>query len=327
MDLLERLRHRAALLQRTRRFFDARGFIEVDTPVLDAEVIPELHIEPIATESSGHGTELGWLQASPELGMKRLMTRGGAAIYQICKAFRAGERGRLHRTEFTMVEWYRAGDDYRAGIDLLKALTRELLSVSDVEEIAYRDALMRFANVDPWTASDGELSRLAGALSGVDASPGEEFDRDDWLNVILAIAVEPKLGSERPVVLTDYPATQAALAVTAARDVSNAPGGATQVEVAERFELYFRGVELANGYHELADGEQLRLRLECVNVQRAAMGLRRLPMPQGLLRDMATLGLPACAGCALGFDRAAMLAAGGDSLADVEGLNAGEGID
>jgi lysyl-tRNA synthetase class 2 len=315
----ERLRQRAELLARLRRFFAERGFLEVETPLLDAEIIPELHIEPFgaapvgrwpAVEGDGISLrELLWLQASPELHMKRLLAEGLPEIYQITRSFRAGERGRLHNPEFTIVEWYRAGDGMAEGTDLLDALCQKVVGTPPAIRTTYSKAFLRYVQIDPHRADCNDLAKAATRFEIQVPDRLRRDDRDEWLNLLLATVVEPKLGESGPEVLYDYPASQASLAATIVREDG--------VEVAERFELYWRGVELANGFHELTDAAALRRRLEYVNEQRLADGRPALPLPEHLLAAMEKPGLPPCSGCALGFDRLAMLASGCEWIDEV----------
>jgi lysyl-tRNA synthetase class 2 len=288
---LDALRERAALMRRLREFFWDRCFVEVETPLLSSEVIPELHIEPFRVEGGR------FLQASPELFMKRLLAAGAEKIIQVTRSFRAGERGRLHNPEFTIVEWYRVGDDMRAGMDLLDELMQTLLGTPPAIRTSYAEAFRRHVGVCPHTATIGDLAPLAGAESAA--------DRDELLNLLLATRVEPHLGADRPEIVYHYPASQASL--------SRIEKSAFGYEVAERFELYWHGVELANGFHELTNVAELRNRFSEVNALRAADGRPALPLPESLLAAMAG-GLPDCAGCALGFDRLTMLALGENSI-------------
>lgn len=304
------LARRAELLRRTREFFDTRGFIEVETPLLSADTVVDRHLDPLSLvlfddpRQPNEGPRR-WLQTSPEFGMKRLLASGATAIYQICKAFRGGERGPLHNPEFTMVEWYRVGDDYQAGIDLLADLARELLSVERIERLTYRDAFQSRLGFDPHEAPTKHLAAIARTLDP-HAPEYPLEDRDSWLNLLLATAIEPTLGQEAPTILLDYPASQSALARVA-------PGPPA---VAERFELYVRGIELANGYHELLDPAALVARSERNNAERSAEGRPQLPVDSRLL-DAMRAGLPPCAGTALGFDRLVMAATGARTIAEV----------
>lgn len=292
-----KLRERADLLRRLRAFFHERDLLEVETPLVSDEVIPELHIEPPQL------TNGQFLQASPELHMKRLLAEGAAAIFQVTHSFRAGERGQLHNPEFTMVEWYREGDDMAAGIALVDELMQTLLHTPSAKRTSYAEAFIEYAGIDPFAATLDEIAEIETAPAGFDRA-----DRDEWLNLILAKRVEPELGRNEPEILYHYPASQAALAKTTCT-----PDGH---EVAERFELYYRGIELANGYHELADSAEQRRRFEQVNAERLADGRPALPIPETLLAALAQ-GFPDCTGVALGFDRLAMLATDAKSIDEV----------
>jgi len=296
------LKHRGELLRRLRAFFHDRGFVEVETPLLSEEVIPELHIEPICT------TDGQFLQASPELHMKRLVAAGTKAIFQVTRSFRAGERGRLHNPEFTIVEWYRVGDDMRAGIDLLDELTRSMLGTPSATRTSYADAFATTLQIDPHTATVDELSTVARKAEVSVPADMPRHNRDEWLNLLVATCVEPQLGSDRPEIIYHYPATQASLSKIVPVNAG--------YEVAERFELYYRGIELANGFRELADAAEQRCRFEAINAARVADGRQALPLPESLLAAL-TSGLPSCTGCALGFDRLAMLSAKSQSIDDV----------
>jgi lysyl-tRNA synthetase class 2 len=287
------LEQRWALLRRLREFFWERHFLEVETPLVSDEVIPELHIEPMRLENGQ------FLQASPELSMKRLVAMGAKAIFQVTRSFRAGERGALHNPEFTIVEWYRVGDDMHAGIDLLDALTQALLATPPADRTSYAQAFRQHAGLCPHTAA---LKQLASAAAL------EHADRDELLNALLAARVEPNLGRDRPEIIFHYPASQASLARTAVDTDGH--------NVAERFELYYCGVELANGFHELSDAAEQRRRFEAVNAARVADGRPALPLPESLLAALES-GLPDCTGCALGFDRLVMLATGAKTIDDV----------
>jgi lysyl-tRNA synthetase class 2 len=294
---LANLEKRADLLRRLRVFFHDRGFLEVETPLVADEVIPELHIEPLQLANGQ------FLQASPELFMKQLLAAGARSIFQVTHSFRAGERGKLHNPEFTIVEWYRVGDGMEAGITLVDELMQSLLGTPPAKRTTYAEAFEQHAGIHPHFATFDELASIVDAPTGMNRS-----DRDEWLNLILAKCVEPQLGRNRPEILYHYPTSQAALAKTI-----TSPAGH---KVAERFELYYRGVELANGYHELCDAAEQRLRFEAVNVARVADGRPALPVPEGLLAAL-EVGLPDCTGVALGFDRLAMLAADVGSIEQI----------
>jgi lysyl-tRNA synthetase class 2 len=247
------------------------------------------------------------------------------AIYQITRSFRAGEFGPIHRPEFTIVEWYRTGDDMAAGMDLLDALCREVADAPPAKRTCYQEAFERHVGIEPHTASEEELRQVLDR-HGVDfisgardaerrsiAFPGGAWEREknDLLNLLLVKLVEPQLGAEAPAVLYDYPASQASLAKLRTRDDG--------VQVAERFELYWRGIELANGFHELTDAAELRRRFEAVNAARTSDGRAALPMPEQFLAAIEQ-GLPPCTGVALGFDRLLMVASGATELDAIQAL-------
>jgi elongation factor P--(R)-beta-lysine ligase len=300
---LDMLRRRAELLKQVRQFFDSRGFLEVETPILSHDTVVDRHLDPIPVtlfanpEQPDNGPRL-WLQTSPEFCMKRLLAAGATAIYQVTKGFRGGhETGPQHNPEFTIVEWYRVGDDYAAGKQLLSDLAENLFERGPAERLTYRKAFERHAGFDP----------LAPGVS-LPLPPGMPRDahRDLVLDEYLSSQVGPRLGLDVPTILHDYPASQSALARVR---TGNPP-------VAERFELYYQGLELANGYHELLDPAILRERNRTNNSERLADDKYLLPEESRLLAAM-DQGLPACSGCALGFDRLVMAATRAKSIQEV----------
>ncbi len=310
----ENLQVRAMILAALRHFFAARGVLEVETPVLSAAAATAPHLQSLVTHYSGptapHGREL-FLQTSPEFAMKRLLAAGSGPIYQICKAFRNGEAGRLHNPEFTLLEWYRPGFDQHALMDEVEALVANLLVdvlAAPAERITYAEAFRRYAAVDVHKASMAALQDCARA-GGIAAVPGlDDHDRTAWLDLLLTHLVEPQLGHGRLCFIHDYPAAQAALA----RIRHHPPAPA----VAERFELYVNGVELASGYHELLDSGEQRRRFEQDKSLRRAAQLADVPPDENLLAALEE-GLPACAGVAVGVDRLVMLALGATDIREV----------
>jgi lysyl-tRNA synthetase class 2 len=315
---LHMLQLRARLLAAARRFFDSRGYFEVDTPVLTHDRVVDPHLEPYTV--SGSPSPL-YLQTSPEFAMKRLLTAGAKAIYQLSHVFRAGELGRLHNPEFTMIEWYRVGDTHWDQMQVVEELVVEVfrevaIGPDPVAKPAaplvpflrttYREAFQRHTGSDVMVLSVSDLAHLAREKNiVVPESLGQE-DRDGWLNLLLAELVEPQLGRERPEFLIDYPTSQAAIARIRDDDPP----------VAERFELYTNGIELCNGYHELTDPAELRLRMAAESERLVAAGQSPLPISSRLLAAM-DAGLPPCAGVALGFDRLVLVAVGAQSLDEV----------
>ncbi len=302
---LENLQQRARILQQVRAFFAERGVMEVETPILSTAAITDPHLHSFTSRYVGPGHAEGlplYLHTSPEFPMKRLLAAGSGPIYQLCKVFRQGEAGNRHQPEFTMLEWYRPGVDHHALMDEVAALVGPILGVDGgAEKLSYRDAFIHTLQLDPLAATLNELHQCVEAhgLTGF----AEETDRDLLLELLLSHFIEPQLGQEGLCFLYDYPASQAALARVSPTDS----------RVAERFELYYRGVELANGFHELADAGEQRRRFEAELETRKAQGLEAVPMDEYLLAAL-EVGLPSSAGVALGIDRLVMLAVGAESL-------------
>ena len=247
---LETLRFRARILAAVRGFFDGRGYFEVDTPLLSHDQVIDANLEPFVIVAGHAGRDL-FLQTSPEFAMKRLLVAGATAIYQLDKVFRRGERGQRHNPEFTMVEWYGVGTDHHHQMTVTEDLVREVLSLSPVRRLTeapfkrttYAAAFERLVGIDVFATETTQLWEVAHQKGVAIPESQEEADRDGWLNLLLAELIEPHLGKDQPEFLIDYPASQAALARVR-------PGPPA---VAERFELYLDGIELCNGYHELAD--------------------------------------------------------------------------
>ena len=337
---LDTLRRRAALLTALRGFFAGRGYLEVETPVLSADVVVDAHLEPLRTRvhpdpADPRRDDPGrfaprFLQTSPEFHLKRLVAAGCGSVWNLSRVFRDGEVGARHNPEFTLAEWYGVGpgrDGWRDQARVTEGLVRSLEGVRGKGEgvrdenplpltprpfplLPYDAAFARFAGTPVLGLSAADLFALAHDR-GVSLPAGVETDRDGLLNVLLAELVEPHLGTAAtggPCFLCDYPASQAALA-----EVRRDPGAPP---VAERFELYAGGVELANGYQELTDPAELRDRIADQNRLRVAHGLALLPGESRLLAAMEH-GLPRCSGVALGFDRLVMTLTGAATLAEV----------
>jgi lysyl-tRNA synthetase class 2 len=296
---LDAIRLRARLLEEVRRFFSERGVLEVETPLLSSDVCVDAHIEPIEVQADGRRW---YLQTSPEFAMKRLLSAYSESMFQVARAFRSGESGRLHNREFTLLEWYRVGMDYRALMDEVSDLFERLLGLRPPERRTYREAFRSATGLDPFEADDDDLWRLANPRLA--KRPPE---RDDLLNALWVDLVEPALASAPALFIHDYPGTQAALA-----KVRSEAGR----DVAERFELYVGGMELCNGWSESTDAEELARRFERQNRLRRRAGRREFAVESRFLRAVRS-GLPECSGVAVGFDRLVMLAAGADDIRDV----------
>jgi lysyl-tRNA synthetase class 2 len=286
------LQLRAVLIQALRTFFIDRGYLEVETPLRIPAPVPEAHIVPLTSE--------GWfLQTSPELCMKRLLAAGIPKIFQLCKCFRKGERGDRHLPEFTMLEWYGAGSGYRDLMVDCEALLRHLA------------AAMGKAGVLEWQGRRIDLApaweriTVAEAFRRYAPCTVEEALAQDQFDEMLVEYVEPHLGMTTPTFLYDYPAALGALARLSPVDSA----------VAERFELYVAGLELANGFSELVDSMEQRARFLAEQEAIRQQGREPGPMPEVFLD--ALKAMPPAAGIALGIDRLVMLFAGADNIDQV----------
>lgn len=285
------LTDRAACLAKIRAFFDSHKVLEVDCPLSSASAAIDAHIDLVST------TDGRYLHSSPEYGMKRLLSEGFGDLYQLSHVFRAGEFGQRHNPEFTLLEWYRLSISFEEMIRETAEVIQLVLGKLPVTSISYREALRQYAGLDYVSATIPALLKQLDVL-GIPAYPNiEQEGKDALLNLILAHAVEPYLGEESLCALTYYPASQAALAQT--RQIKDEL-------VAERFEFYHRGVELANGYHELTDAQEQRKRFNQANKQRVLLDKEALPLDECFLHALEQ-GLPDCCGVAVGFDRLMML--------------------
>jgi elongation factor P--(R)-beta-lysine ligase len=303
---LATLRRRAAALATTREFFRQRNVLEVETPAMVNSPVSDVNIGSVRVEMPGGDVTPLFLHTSPEYAMKRLLAAGSGDIYQVCHVFRGAERGRQHNPEFTMLEWYRLGFSLEQLMDEVAALVLAMLGRDlPVEKVSYREAVRRHAGFDPLDADDEVLRRAAQAL-GLDAGRARESGRDELLDLVVGAQVGPALGATGLTFLHRYPASQAALARLDAGDP----------RVALRFELYHRGIELANGYHELSNPAEQRMRFGNDQQLRKARGQPAFSIDQFLLAALEA-GLPDCAGVALGFDRVLMLAVGAANIDEV----------
>ena len=302
---LEALRLRAQLLERARAYFAQTGALEVETPVLVRAAVTDLHLESLEVRRSD-GTHLGFLHTSPEYAMKRLLCAGAPDVYQVAHVFREGERGGRHNPEFTMIEWYRLGLDHRALMRDVEALLRALLEplrpVGPTVHVTYAQAFESVLGVDALCAATGEIE-TALRNAGVDVPEGLSADRDGLLDLGMATHVTARFADDRITFVRDFPASQAALARVAG-------------PVAARFEAFWGGLELANGFHELGDASEQAQRFAS---DAAARRERRQPAREAdqLFLDALAAGLPECAGVALGFDRVVMVATGARRIDDV----------
>ena len=306
---------RARMLACIRGFFEQRDVLEVETPILSRSATTDPALSSLRTRYAGPGSAGGrtlYLHTSPELPMKRLLAAGSGPVYQVCKVFRDGERGRLHHPEFSLLEWYRPGWGIGALMDEVAELVRAVLGRPEMtaEHVGYRRLFRERLDVDPWRADAAGLRDRARAL-GVAEADGLDLDRDGWLDLLLTRFIEPGLGRGGMTFVHGYPPSQAALA-----RITTVADGPSVVQVAERFELYIDGVELANGFQELTAAHEQRARFETDLAERAANGQVQPPIDDAFLAALAA-GLPDCAGVALGLDRLLMIATGARHIDEV----------
>jgi len=306
---LARLRLRADLLARVRGYFVATGALEVETPALVRAAVTDVHLESLrVADDAMHGATVGYLQTSPEYAMKRLLCAGAPDIYQVCKVFRAGERGSRHNPEFTMLEWYRLGLDHHALMRDVEALVRHVLgperTFAASESITYCDAFAQRLGLDPLHAPvDAIMRAIENAGTSVPDSMRAGAARDDVLDLAMGTVVAESFAKDRLTFLYDFPASQAALAQI-------------RGEIASRFEAFWGPLELANGFHELGSATEQAARFEADLTRRRAHGQPVREVDRCFL-DALAAGLPPCAGVALGIDRLVMVAAQAARIDDV----------
>lgn len=299
----ENAQKRAKILQQIRRFFSQRNVLEVETPMLSLGTVTDVHLEALTcrynflAETSINKSIPLYLQTSPEFHMKRLLASGYGCIFQIAKAFRHEEAGRFHNPEFTMLEWYRIGYDH---FDLMTEVGDLLLEILHCEvplTYTYQDIFIEHVELDPLTATKEELialiknrGKLSDWLLTVD-------DNDILLQFIFSELIETHIGNDAPCFIYNFPKSQASLAKLCSTDD----------RVAQRFECYYQGIELANGFNELTDSKKQLERFQIDNKTRCVLELKEKPIDKNFISALAS-GIPQCAGVALGIDRLIMLA-------------------
>lgn len=304
---LKHLQLRAQIYKTIRDFFAARNVMEVETPLFCHTSVTDPFIQsvPALFQATPHSSEERYyLQTSPEYAMKRLLAAGSGAIYQITKAFRQGEIGKQHNPEFTMLEWYRPGFDHFALMNEMDELLQLILQTPAAERKSYTELFKIYLNLNPHDASVEAL--MACAHDHHLSVASNISDKDTWLNLLMSHCIEPHIGQHKPIFIYDFPASQAALA----RIMPGNP------PVAARFEVYFQGMELANGFHELQHASEQRKRFENNLLERKKSGLTELPIDELFIAALEH-GLPDCAGVALGLDRLIMMAANTQQIQDV----------
>lgn len=296
---------RAELLANARSYFADRSVLAVDTPSLSANAVTDPQIESIAVGSTAAKR---YLHTSPEFCMKRLLAAGYPDIYSVCRVFRGGERGKWHLPEFTMIEWYRRNFDLQDIVDDTIGFIATLLQRPELQQTAqvldYQSLFVNRLNIDPLAAKIDQLADVAGADNALRASLADR--RDAWLDLLMMSKIAPEFRASSLTVVQHYPATQAALARLCPANE----------QVADRFEVFYGTVELANGYVELSDATEQARRMQEDLQQRKQLGLPLVPIDDSLLSALKS-GLPDCAGVALGFERLHMLDARTDDIHNV----------
>ncbi len=298
---LETLQKRAQVLANIRAFFTERGVLEVETPLMAHAPVTDPYLNALEVQCNG---KRQYLQTSPEYAMKRLLSMGSGSIFQVCKAFRDDEQGRLHQPEFTLLEWYRVSFDDQQLMDEICELLTGVLAWPQCQRLSYHQVFQQHLAINPHQCEQDHLEALC--QQHCPELVGDiQLSRDLCLQWLFSEVIEPKLGQNMPCFIYDYPASQAALAKVMTSDRG--------VPIAKRFELFYRGVELANGYWELNDASIQRQRFEQDLAMRKQQGIKSVPVDEKLLSAL-DAGLPDCAGVALGIDRLLMLFFSGNSI-------------
>jgi len=294
---LETLRFRATFMANIRQFFHERAVLEVDTPILARHGVTDPALSNFTVQGAFGQRHL---QTSPEYHMKRLLAAGSGSIYQIARAFRDEECGRKHQPEFALLEWYRVGFDHHQLMHevetLIHSLAQDVIPCAASTHHTYQSLFQTYLNIDPFEHSIDTLRQISHAqgLHLVETDVAE--DKDIWLDLLLSHCIEPQLGQHGLCFVTDYPVSQACLAKLSQ----------TQPPVAERFEVYWQGIELANGFHELTDAQEQARRFAAEQQISQTLGLADRAVDHFLLAALSS-GLPDCAGVALGLERLLML--------------------
>lgn len=309
------LKKRAQYLADVRLFFAERDVWELETPILSAAAPTAPYLDSFTTDYSPIGSDekqTYYLQASPEFAMKRLLAAGSDSIYQIAKVFRNGEQGRLHSPEFTMLEWYRPGLSLNQLMDEVNRLLQQVFDFDTVSRMSYQGLFEFYFKLNVFSCSDAGIKRCGQRF--IKSLPNDfDTDRDGWLELLMGHVIEPKLAEMKwSLFVYDFPASQAQLAKIKHDQQGN--------QVADRFELYINGVEIANGYNELLDANELRQRFDDDNQQREQQNKPQIPLDENLLAAM-KYGLPECSGVALGFDRLLMLAMDKQAISQVQSFS------
>ncbi|MBL6711141.1 MAG: hypothetical protein ISQ10_08710 [Planctomycetes bacterium] len=310
MSVRPLLQRQARVRSLIRHRLESRGFLEVDTPIVASELLPEVSIDPYTVM---HGNEKKFLPTSPEPHMKRLLAEDSGSIFQFAHCFRRDERGPYHDTEFTMLEWYEPGADLTSTAELITLLLHDSLHTNGLQRLSCREAFIQHAGIDPMTASVGAFVQAShfhdvGIPDSISSLPEEQ----QWslvFELLLSEIVSPQLGTPQPTMLEFWPASESAFAQL----------DSTDKQVSLRFEVFVAGIELMNGWQEETCSSTIQNRLEKTNIIRTSFEKQKLPLPNRLLAVHDNM--PEGVGVALGFDRLVMLASGADSIDAVRYFN------
>lgn len=303
------IKERAEMLQGIRAFFAKRDVLEVETPILARAGVTDVHLHNAVTRLQGPGMprpENFYLQTSPEYAMKRLLAAGSGSIFQICKVVRDDEISQRHNPEFSMLEWYRPGFDDYALMAELDELIQDVLACEPAEYLTYQQAFLQVLDIDPLQSNAKPALLQVLAQYGYESAIDDDDSLDTILQLVMSLLIEPEIGQTRPCFVSHFPASQAALARIVQDDH----------RVSHRFELFYRGLELANGFWELTDAQQQRGRFLADNAERERLGLAKQPIDERFLAALEH-GLPECSGVAVGLDRLLMLRLGLHDIADI----------
>jgi lysyl-tRNA synthetase class 2 len=303
------LKLRAQLLAKIRDFFASRNVLEAVTPLLCQTTITAPYLHSLTTQYHFPGdhknSKILYLQTSPEFAMKKLIANGSGDIYQICKAFRDEELGRLHNFEFTILEWYRIGFDHHKLMDEMNEFLQFTLNTKKVERLSYAEAFAKYLQIDCFNTSSEILQKCAHEKGLQNNNNLKNEDIDTWLQLLFSYFIEPNLGEDQPTFIYDYPASQSALAKI----------NKSNPKVSSRFEVYINGIELANGFHELNDAKEQKERFLADQKKRVTLGLPEIAIDEEFINAVGQL--PNCAGVALGVDRLLLLLVNANSLEEI----------
>lgn len=302
------LKDRSHMFSKSRDFFQSRGIFEVDCPIMSTSASVEVHNDLL--RAYGMSADTYYLHSSPEYGMKKLLTEGIGDIYQLSHAFQDNQSSMQHNPEFTMVEWYRIKMPYLNMIEESVEFIRAFIGNKLLIKISYRELFKKYTNIDYLKADEKELFQFL-EKNGVDPYQNiEEEGKDALLNLILEVIIKPKLGLEEICVLQNFPSSQAGFAQIKTKG---------EEKIAERFAIFYKGLEIASGYHVLCNPEEQFKRLMSANNTRERLGKDTLPIDESFIKALEK-GLPDCCGVSVGFDRLMMLRHNKDDIADVIAL-------